>query len=306
VRALTFAVACCLVLAGCNAGPLPATAGDEVEETLTPVPVPEQGADPEELPALPPGVNATGVENVSALAAAHREALQNHSYVLRTRRNTVNRTNGSIGRRTLRLRQLTVENETVYAGQVNRLEDWPGWSYRSWNNRSVFADGHAEFTRDEELGSPTYTREPIYLDRPPSSDTARAIRQHLDEGPATVSVVQRDERRLLRIDTRDAPRNTGDSSSDRNAGTVLLVDSRGLVYRFQSHHGEELDDGRWLRYSFRFDRIGGVQVDRPAWVSAARANTSRDRYRATASGGKRQAEPCLSSGRVAFISCQSE
>lgn len=305
MRALTLVVACCLVLAGCNAGPSPGT-GDDTGETLTPAPVPDEGPDVQELPSLPPGVTASGVQNVSALAAAHRNALDNRSYVLRTQRNAVEQTSGSIGRWTLRLRQATVANETVYAERISRQEDWPGGGYRNWDNRSVYADGQVEFTRVEGVNGWNYSRRPIYPDRTPATETGRSIASHLDEGPATVTVVQREGRRLLRIDTRNAPRNADDSSVDRNAGTVLFVTTDGLVYALHTHHMGTTNDTEWVTYSFQFSRVGGVAVDQPSWLSAARSNTSRGRYRATASGGKRQAEPCLSSGRVAFISCQTE
>jgi hypothetical protein len=74
------ALAALLATAGCSG--LAPGSGDQPTESLTPVPVPGEGAD------YPPGVSADGVVNPERLAFAHDQAVGNTSYRLRSNRST--------------------------------------------------------------------------------------------------------------------------------------------------------------------------------------------------------------------------
>lgn len=84
-------VACLLaLLAGCGALPVGGggTGAGTETETVTPAPIPEGGT-------FPPGVSAEGVEDPTALAGAHVDAIDDRSYTLATERE-VRYENGSL------------------------------------------------------------------------------------------------------------------------------------------------------------------------------------------------------------------
>jgi hypothetical protein len=84
------AVALLLLTAGCGGlAPGGDSAGDEPTESLTPVAVPEAGAD------YPPGLTADGISAPARLSQAHGRALANQSYRLRSNRTTYF-TNGTV------------------------------------------------------------------------------------------------------------------------------------------------------------------------------------------------------------------
>jgi hypothetical protein len=275
VRALTFAVACCLVLAGCNAGPSPATAGDEGEQTLTPAPVPdEERTTP--APAHPPGVNSISIQSVDALATAHRDALENDSYIWVEREREQRESNGTLRTRVLRTERMTVENGTYYRRDLVRQQNWDSIRWHHWYNRSTFANGTALFWRISGSGTPRYERGEVVDDRDQFRYAASfALRQFLTAGNASVEVVVRDGQPFHRI-VVDRPEGTRYPQSD-DYTAIALVEPSGFVRQFRVNYELQRPDGRTVTtYEFRYERVGNVSVDRPEWLQAARTNTSID------------------------------
>src|SRR5699024_2742507 len=81
-----------VVLAGCS-GLIPGS--DEPTETVTPAPVPTDKPTPTPVPQFAPGITGKGIEDASALLAAHTSVLENRSFTIRTN-TTMIAPNGSV------------------------------------------------------------------------------------------------------------------------------------------------------------------------------------------------------------------
>ncbi|WP_435195255.1 hypothetical protein [Natronomonas sp. EA1] len=134
-----------LVLAGCSAL---APGGDTTPEpTLTPAPVPEDTPSPTRAPPerLAPGLTTAGVDNATALAAAHATRL-NGTYVLR-RNVTVRNTNINV---VARSRSVIRDNGTHERYQYTPLFGGPRLEYYHTNGTA--------WRRSVENGTVTYDR----------------------------------------------------------------------------------------------------------------------------------------------------
>ena len=190
--------------------------------------------------SYPPGVGVDGVENTSALAAAHRSALSGRSYrVSITNREAVD------GLRTAIAWEWTVvETPSRYRSTV-RVAGAFRWPPSGVANASTYANGTARVVRvgpntdpDGTVrfeSSPPENRSvsnpghrvvgPVPDTDPFAGRTASILRRALSGAETTVTdTVERDGTTYFRIEVRNAS-----AASGVDEGT-LLVDERGLVH----------------------------------------------------------------------------
>lgn len=274
VRWQALVLAAVLLLAGCNTAQVDAESGSS--ETLTPAPVPETDSRSTPAPAFPPGVSSVAVESVEALATAHRNTLENDSYVWIEREREQRESNGTLQTRVLRTERMTVENGTTYRRELVREQNWDSIRWHHWYNRSAYANGSVLFWRVAGSGMPRYERGEVVDDRDQFRYAASfALRQFLAAGNASVQVVVRDGQPLHRI-VVDRPAGTRYPQSD-DYTAVVLVEPSGFVRQFRVSYELDRPNGRTVTtYEFRYERVGNVSVDRPDWLPAAHANTSID------------------------------
>lgn len=241
------AVALLVVLAGC------AGLGGPPTDTVTPAPVP--GDDPETVAGttLPPGVSATGLENVTALAGAHVAAAEGRSYWL-----------------------VVVVRGGADAGTFRaRVGDGRFLAYHGTadgTNRTVYGDEDRTLVRYEET-PPRYETLATGHEPPPAAvatRTADTVRRYLSVDSSTVESTSVDGADVLRIEGHGARNVSGAVQYD----AVAYVEPSGFV--------------RSLRVQFlcttdrRCDRVtvvlehGGLEgtsVSRPVWYDDALAAT---------------------------------
>ena len=256
-----------VVTAGCNslfaAGD---DASDAATETLTPAPVPEVTLTPERW-EIAPGVSSDGVDNVTALVAAHRAATANQSYVWRERRGATTDLN-----RTVPVADQTVarveSGSTYYFWTVDeriRLQS----GLRTVANYSEYVDGAVQENRYQFAGGPTYRRQQ-FDPAPPSEhrhiglSATSAIRQYFDVENTTVSAVRIDGRRHYRIVAGDWPGFAAESVS--NGTVTAVVSPDGFVRSLEAAYTiYSADQSRRVRYAFTYERVGNTTVDPPDW-----------------------------------------
>lgn len=272
------ALACCLVVAGCNGLAGPTDSDGQGEGTLTPAPVPTDtasGEDDRGTPApatLPPGVSPAGIENVSRLARAHRATLEGRSYVWLETENTARTTSGSVGRWSRRVNR-TVVGAGGYRHDSDRRLDWPGTGLLDWINRSTYVEGAVGFRRLRTAEGSSYARVSAGSGDRFRLAASASIERFVPDGPATVVPVERDGRRLVRVEIRPGPETQ--LPGTRNYSATLLVTPEGFVRSLEVHFATSGDRTlEWISYEFRYTRVGNASVRRPAWIAAARSNTT--------------------------------
>lgn len=280
-RTASLLLAALVVLAGCaaSAGQTASTAGvgtttartEPTDETATTTTA-TTTAD------LPPGVNATGLEDPAALVAAHRSALADTGFAFRFRANV------SVGPAS----QWTVQRGTVEAGLSPLV-------VHSASVREL--DGDLERTvtdlwADERTVVVRYRRanrtELRQFDRSGGNaslydDTwAHLPRADLDS-QATLSWVLElalavGEYDLVRTATRDGHRiailratDPAAASDFTDLNATLVVDTEGRVRSLSLTATVEDEDAIRVRYAFELTEVGNasVEVGRPRWVVAA-------------------------------------
>lgn len=191
------------------------------------------------LSGYPPGVDARGVTNASALVAAHRAALTNGSYRLAVEyREYVG------GRPTGRVHEETVvENATRYRSTVTTVGTFRGDAWAA-ANATTYADGETEYTRltnetyadgtviltesateAESAGGEGWRSVAVTADRDRfARRTAGYLLWLLDDGDSTVvGDFERDGRTWFWIGVQPG------SAAGTDAVGSVLVDERGLV-----------------------------------------------------------------------------
>lgn len=306
MRWRVLAVATLFVLAGCGSvfagSDASGDAGDE--EAFTPAPVPEVTPTPERWPVAP-GLSGAGVVDVDVLVRNHLDAIEGQSYVWREWQGieraprdrpgaddagasgdeTVtddaaaatdtarNRTGPSLVRRV----RVAGENRYVYWAE-SELVYLDGGTWYRYNYTEYVLDG-VGYTRlpsaDPDLDGPVRFRAATATERA-GSMAGWAVGQYLDRSPARTSVARtrHDDRLFYRVEARGVDL-TG-VAGDGNFTVTALVSPDGFVRSLTVRHPPTArDPDGWVRYRFRYDRVGDTRVDLPRWVDREAASGDR-------------------------------
>mgnify|MGYP000501250969 CR=1 FL=1 len=268
------AVALLVVLAGCSA-----FAPGTDRPTVTPAPVPTDSG-------LPPGVEPTGVTDVSALAAAHAAAIGNGSYTLVTNR-TVRAANGSL-RSALRVRlALSGAPARTYHATVSvegptapLVIGEPPTRAEYWANDEVYLrrqtiDDRTVYSRyddtDAYVGTWSFWLGTVALNLGPETDLRSTLR-----GFETRVAERSDDRgRTHLVGTAVRSEEFVDDGTEvdgiENATLHAFATERGFVESYHVVYDATLDGGERVRVrrTVRFERVGTTTVDRPSWYDEA-------------------------------------
>lgn len=273
-----------VVLAGCGgAGP---SGGDTPTGTVTPAPVPDDGAVDRSRPdRLAPGLAADGVFDAGRLARAHGDRLAGRPFT-RSRTDT-RRVNGSLRQRdetTLmyaaggdrfryRLNQTTQRAEGVERSEIDRYAD---------GTRVLVASRDANGTEYEVLAGPNgdaYTPAQVF----PRNATGEASLARLFR-LVDVTVTDRrtvDGRRHYRVETparQDIP-------PLRNISLVATVTESGLIRDYRLSYDITRGEQRVrIVVTVAYDRLDRTTVEPPPWLPEAKAATGVGTNGTTAAG----------------------
>lgn len=279
------AVALLLVTAGCNAFPSgdaatvetttdETTAGGDgatettAETTARGTGTTAQGAD------LAPGLNESGVADPWKLADAHRGALNDTSYTVRT--NLAARENGTLLVRS----NSTVKVAAGGAPQMARYEvdgERPEAIGAFGRNVEAWTDENRTLYAMEGPNGTTYQR--VTDDQRPSSGTP-AGRDHiyllLSGFETTVTGTEtRDGTTLYRVNstgiaTREVLADELRTETVQNASLSALVTEDGLVREYHVEYAGTIENATVeVERTTRFTRLGETTVERPPWYDEA-------------------------------------
>ncbi|WP_225333921.1 DUF7537 family lipoprotein [Halomicrobium urmianum] len=265
VRPLVLALVA--VTAGCGglAGP------DRETPTLTPAPVPEQG-DGGGLVAT--GVAADGSIDAGRLARAHARAVENESYAFRSARGTTS-TRANRTAPTSLQRTLSVEGPHSYHYWTDRRLARIDGRLRFLANYSEYADdgvGYVRYTTGAESG---VTYRPISGATPNRfvSLATEPIRRHLALEDADVTAIRRDGQRYYEVEKARDQLVTGEPVE--NYTVTALIRPDGFVRSLSVSYVDPEQQRRAFR-RFEYADVGETTVERPEWVSDARASIDSD------------------------------
>lgn len=240
-RLLPACLALLVLVAGCTmpAGQpseTPSATADAHTSSASPTPT-----EPTEV-ALPPGVTEAEVTNVSALLAAHTEALRESGYrldVVRGNRSTT---------------YVAKQNYSAYRVAPGPTATTPA----VWANESVAV---ARETRDNET---VYHRPPRPWPSPARMTGSEALRTLLDASEYTVNGTAPCGDRACTVLRANG------SARFENFSARALVHESGVVSQF---HATYAVDGEAREFHLVLTERGNVTVSRPPWVDTALANT---------------------------------
>lgn len=268
-RPAAIAIVALVLLAGCQ------TAGSGTPtRSLTPPPVPDVTPTPSTGLRLPPGVASTGVASPSLLVAAHREALADRSYALRLR--YVERFANGTERAAVTWRNTYEVDGTARTIRVQNFSNigLANYSADTWSNGRVVVsriaiDGDVRYFRPAEI--------------PYSLTGGRQLFVVLARGEFDVTWVPDRGAYRLRMTafegTRPLVRSytfTPEVREDlRNITLTMLITPAGLVREYRLAYHTTVDGSTvHVVESIRFEDLGEVAVERPAWVEEALARTN--------------------------------
>jgi hypothetical protein len=277
-----------VVLAGCG-GVLGDDGGSSDVETVTPAPVPTDEPTPTPVPQLAPGLTGQGIENASALAAAHEAALRNRSftswtnYTIRYRNGTLyRRSNASVrvagGGRGRVLAEYKYGQERANESRFARYDIWIGderavsaltytngtTTYR--NETSVFVTPRV-FTRIAGLGA---TKNPF------NGSETRIIGKTMRNGIERYRVAIREPSVLPRLPGLERSQSRVDGTEWTLINATAVIDANGLVREFDMTYAAETESGGDVEvtYTVRRSAIGNTTTERPPWYDEAVAATN--------------------------------
>ncbi|AEM56220.1 hypothetical protein HISP_03080 [Haloarcula hispanica N601] len=224
-----------LVFAGCGAF------GGAERQTVTPVPVPEQSQDDRVEPAL-----TENTVDARRLAAAHRRATWNRSYVLGMRLSLEWGT---------QIVNLVVEDRYHYQFRTEILDQ----NY----TKQVYTNGNRRYVYDVRAqGAWTATRRPTPVSGVLDPDPARLIEAYL---ATNVSVERpRDDCDTCRVTlTATDPPAAFEPADNYSARATVRPDGlvRSLTVSYWDRSRNSL-----VSYEIRYSAVGETTVSRPTWV----------------------------------------
>jgi hypothetical protein len=215
--------------------------------------------------AYPPGVSSSGLDNATALSAAHNDSLAGESYELTVGQEA---TYSRDGRNATAGSQRIVSmagNGTFLLEATNR-----GSVAR---NETVWAEGQTAYVRAERDGEVQYDRRDATQIRPQLSAHG-LLGDYLAAGEFEVdSVDQRDGRTFV---TLRADEFTGGAVGDNFENVTAyeataVVDETGRIHRLTVHiEGTREETDVTFDLQVELDENASVDVSRPGWVDEAR------------------------------------
>jgi hypothetical protein len=209
-------LAALLVLAGCNGlglsggadeGETPSADADAL--TAAPVPSTAQATGTATVaPDTPPGVNATGIADVEALASAHRSVLANRSFAV-TVRSTGDRRRSAPDSYTVRVGNGSREGDLAAEPPIPGLSHLGRAHYLVTTDGDamplVYADGDAQFARDFAVvdGDVVVESDRVTMVPPDRVRPAGYGLNQLPEAAADVTRVRRDGETFVRVHVTD-------------------------------------------------------------------------------------------------------
>ncbi|UVE51798.1 hypothetical protein KU306_01925 [Haloferax larsenii] len=257
---LVVALAVLLAVVGLPGSPLALDAQTgETRQSPTAAGTPEATPTPEPR-VVAPGVTSAGIQNASVLAAAHRDAVTNHSYEW-----TLGYRESIAGDETGReVEVVRVERPHVYSVETQRagrLRAYP----RPTSAEDSFADGTYRYSRRpmEPDGFAVRVIDPDVLDGPGRQATRaeRYVEWYLSTGDSRVVNTTTDGgMRVYRVVGRgtDFPRS-------RQYEVVALVEEDGFVRSLTVTY--ETRDGLGITVWFEYDDVDETRIETPPWVS---------------------------------------
>ncbi|MFC4449183.1 hypothetical protein [Halorussus aquaticus] len=224
--------------------------------------------------SLPPGVNASGVEDASALVAAHRSALNNTSFAFRFHANV------SVGPANQWTRQRgTVEAGlsplVVHSDSVRRFDEGTTRVATDlWANETAVVVRYSGENRTEirrynrtggNLADETWAHLPR-ADLDSQVTQAWLVELALTAGEFEFDRIERHDGRKVAV-LRATEAVSADNFTDFDATAV--VDAKGRVHSLSLTAAYAGDDETRIHYEFELTDLGSVSVERPTWVSAA-------------------------------------
>jgi len=232
-----------LLFAGCGAF------GGAERQTVTPVPVPEGSQDDRVEPAL-----TENAVDARRLAAAHRRATRNRSYVLGMRLSLEWGT---------QIVSLVVEDRYHYQYRTEILDQ--NYTKRVYNN------GNRRYVYDKRAqGAWTATRRPTPVSGVLDPDPARLIEAYL---ATDVSVERpRDNCDTCRV-TLTATEPPAAFEPVDNYSVQAIVRPDGLVQSLTVSYWDRSRNSL-VSYEIRYSAVGETTLSRPTWVTQRWANAT--------------------------------
>jgi len=264
------AVVVLVSFAGCNA-----IDGSTETETLSPVPVPTDVPADGPGSTLAPGVWADGRLDVTLLTDAHRDAIDDQSFVWReTRKRSGEIENASTEVGTFE--EIVFVNDTFFYrdtdDEVDRTNGVPVFYARY----SEYADGTHRHVRAKVFDS-----KEMQYDRTPVSDdgarlrnhTVEPVRRYLDVTSVDVRPITVGDDRLYRLTATETRATRGGGEWDYSV--TATVSPSGLVRNLSARYTlSSRERNETFRYRATFERLGDVHLERPEWVPAAGNRTA--------------------------------
>lgn len=261
-----------LVLAAALAGCSVPFGGSE-DPTVTPASVPSPSGPADSEVSLS-GVYRGEVVNARALAADHRAALINRTYVVAERSAWT-----ATGVEVRDSRAVQTARTWYRGGEVRRHErqryrvPMEGGGTPSWVNTSSYTTDGKRFVRTAMNDSVAYSAvASSTLSGRTRDNTTRTVAQFLTPSNTTITPIQ--------FDGNDAYRIVGNGSSNelfsltRDYTVRAVVQANGLVRRLTVSYTESvMGREQRLRYEMRLDPVAPDAIDRPAWLDNARNAT---------------------------------
>lgn len=248
--------------------------GDESNiETVTPVAVPTDPSTSTPMPRLAPGLTRAGIENASALAAAHDAVLDGKSFTIHE--TTIYRAaNGTP------IRRITSVTRIDNDGRVSVRRRWSGAT--ALRRSESYFDGKRRLVATiDTSGEVTYRRTP--LSTADESIVARTGSRRIERTftVAELHVADRSEEADTMV-YRFVPSEQQTATLGRSVRVRATVDGRGLVrdYTLDQQLSDPVGNVSSIRVSTRYTAIGSTTVESPAWYERALAETNATTERA--------------------------
>lgn len=239
--------------------------------TRTPTPTTTESAE-----ELAPGLTDEGVTDASNLSDAHTNRLRNTSYTVVAVQTTWNENRSIYWTVDSHARVSTGGSPVHFVWNTSGVPPDPstfGSDVAIWHN-----DTHS-FTRYvDRNGTANYSRSAPEQDMLGSTPGRGAFIRSIF-GAVNTTVVERidhDETTLYRVVSTSQPRWELVSDRPRSNYTLsALVDSSGLVHRYQVSYDVHVDDStHHVSRTWRLSAVGSTTADQPVWIDEAKNATA--------------------------------